>query len=91
MASPVGITNAKYAKCPRCLRMDLSAWDPKYYRPSFWMELRVWLGAHRWRCDPCRHNFVSFRPRKLRYVRPGDRPASEPNTPTADYHELLGG
>jgi len=31
------------------------------------------LGARRWRCEMCRCNFVSLRPRKMRYVRPSDR------------------
>lgn len=67
---PLGARNAAWAKCPRCLRMDLSMWDLRLYRPSTWMRLKLWFGAHPWRCDRCRHNFVSFRPRKERYVRP---------------------
>ena len=68
MATPIGsLGNVTYAKCPRCLRLDLAVWDPKYYRASFWTELKVWFGGHRWRCEPCRTNFVSFRPRKEKY------------------------
>jgi hypothetical protein len=51
--------------------MDLSTWDPSYYRSSLWMQIRQWLGAHRWRCEACRNNFVSWRPRREKYVRPG--------------------
>ena len=75
MATPTGnLGNVTFARCPRCLRMDLGTWDPKYYRPSLWMEFKVWFGANRWRCEPCRTNFVSFRPRKEKYVRPGADP-----------------
>lgn len=90
-ANPLGVTNAGYAKCPRCLRMDLTTWDPKYYKPSRWTDLKVWLGAHRWRCDPCRNNFVSWRRRKQRYVRPEDRNRQQAGAqPSADYHEMFG-
>lgn len=67
---PMQLASAVYARCPRCLRMDLSSWDPKYYRVSAWTEFKVWLGAHRWRCEPCRKNFVSWRARREKYVRP---------------------
>jgi hypothetical protein len=50
--------------------MDLSSWDLKMYRPSAMMRLKLWFGANTWRCDPCRNNFASFRPRKEKYVRP---------------------
>lgn len=67
---PVDLASVVYAKCPKCLRMDLSSWDPKYYRVSVWSEVKVWLGGHRWRCEPCRRNFVSWRMRREKYVRP---------------------
>jgi hypothetical protein len=51
--------------------MDLTTWDPKYYRTSAWQDLQLWLGGNRWRCEPCRCNFVSVRPRRERYQRPG--------------------
>jgi hypothetical protein len=66
---PMDLASVVYAKCPHCLRMDLSTWDPKYYRVGWWTKLRLWFGAHRWRCEPCRRNFVSWRMRKERYVR----------------------
>lgn len=69
-----GWRSLTYAKCPKCLRMDLSMWDPKYYRSSLLTSVLVWLGANRWRCEPCRTNFVSFRPRKEKYRRPGESP-----------------
>jgi len=67
---PMGVSSAIYAKCPRCFRMDLAIWDPKYYRSGKWTELKIWLGAHRWRCDVCRCNFTSWRPRREKYQRP---------------------
>ncbi len=70
VARPFRLTHIVWAKCPRCYRLDLSMWDPEYYRSSAWMNLKVFFGANRWRCERCRVNFVSFRPRKLRYVRP---------------------
>lgn len=51
------------AKCPKCLRTDLLPWPEKYFRPTLWRRLQYTLGAHRYRCEACRHNFVSFRPR----------------------------
>lgn len=66
---PLGPLNAAWAKCPKCLRMDLSSWDVRLYRPTRWMRLQLWFGGNPWRCERCRQNFVSFRPRKERYVR----------------------
>jgi hypothetical protein len=71
----VELSSAKYAHCPRCLRQDLSTWDLRHYHATLWMQIRMLLGAHRWRCEVCRCNFVSFRPRKEKYVRPAERPA----------------
>lgn len=51
-----------FAKCPRCLRPELTTWPAKYYRLPFWKNLLVTFGAHRYRCAACRHRFVSFRP-----------------------------
>ncbi len=65
-----------YAHCPHCLRQDLSTWDLKHYRATTWMRLKMLLGAHRWRCEVCRCNFVSLRPRKEHYVRPAGRVAA---------------
>jgi endogenous inhibitor of DNA gyrase (YacG/DUF329 family) len=63
------LLNAFYAKCPRCYRLDLSTWTPHYYRaPARWL-LALKLGAKAHRCEYCRHNFVGFRPAKLKFVR----------------------
>ncbi len=66
-----------YAQCPRCLRQDLTTWDLRHYRATGWMRLRILLGAKRWRCEVCRCNFVSLRPRKEKYVPPASRPVAE--------------
>jgi transcription elongation factor Elf1 len=57
-------SDLKWARCPRCERMDLSSWTGKTYAPRFLMGLKITFGAHRWRCEYCRVNFASFRPRK---------------------------
>ena len=49
------------AKCPKCLQMSLSTWDAKHYRVPRWKKFLLTLGAHRYRCNACRYNFVSFR------------------------------
>lgn len=77
LSRPMGVGGSVYAKCPRCYRMDLTTWDQKYYRASFWESFKTWFGAHRWRCEPCRTNFVSWRPRKEKYVRPAAPLAEE--------------
>ncbi|MBA3974669.1 MAG: hypothetical protein C0504_10685 [Candidatus Solibacter sp.] len=70
LARPFGFAKLRWAKCPRCYRMDLSIWDPKYYHIGGWTSLKFKLGANRWRCEACRCNFASFRPRQRKYVRP---------------------
>ena len=52
-----------YAKCPKCLGLELAGWPKRHYRLSFWRNLLSTFGAHRYRCKRCRYNFVSFRPR----------------------------
>lgn len=58
------LSKLHYAKCPKCLRMELSTWSRKYYRPGMWASFLVTFGAQKYRCTACRCNFVSFRPRK---------------------------
>jgi DNA-directed RNA polymerase subunit RPC12/RpoP len=54
----------RYAKCPRCLGLELTTWPPK--RARLQQRILVRLGAHRYRCAACRKNFVSFLPRHAR-------------------------
>ena len=57
--------DVRYARCPSCRRMDLNGWTGKTYTdPPFRVALKVRLGARKWRCEYCRLNFASFRPRK---------------------------
>ena len=59
-----------YAKCSKCYRMDLSDWDEKYRYPPSYLRALLYVGAKGHRCPSCRHNFVSFRPRKRQYIPP---------------------
>jgi endogenous inhibitor of DNA gyrase (YacG/DUF329 family) len=58
------LSELKWARCARCQRMDLNGWTGRTYEPPFFTGLKVKLGAHRWRCEYCRWNFASWRPRK---------------------------
>ncbi len=59
-----------YAHCPRCWRRDLSSWSEEHHHVvTLWSRVAILLGAHRFRCEYCRVNFTSFRPRLRRYVR----------------------
>lgn len=55
------LSQAGKAKCPRCLNVRLDTWDTRHYRVPAWKKFLLALGAHRYRCNPCRYNFVSFR------------------------------
>ncbi|HWR52003.1 MAG TPA: hypothetical protein VN428_12900, partial [Bryobacteraceae bacterium] len=44
-------------------------WSEEDYRAPALQNLRIALGAHRFRCEYCRVNFTSFRPRMQRYIR----------------------
>lgn len=57
----------RYAKCPKCMRMDLSGWAETHYRVPVYKSFLMMLGANPYRCEYCRHNFVSFRQRKERF------------------------
>jgi DNA-directed RNA polymerase subunit RPC12/RpoP len=60
----LSLGDIRYASCPRCERMDLNKWTGKNYEPPFWVGLKTRFGANRWRCEYCRINFASWRPRK---------------------------
>lgn len=59
--SVLRFTDALFARCPKCYRMDLSSWEQKYYSPSQWSIVKLAVGGSRVRCEACRCNFVSFR------------------------------
>ena len=64
IASTLDLKDLFFARCPLCFRMDLNVWTGKNYKPPFRMAFLLLFGAHKWRCEYCRHNFVSFRNRK---------------------------
>jgi DNA-directed RNA polymerase subunit RPC12/RpoP len=57
----------RYAHCPRCLRTDLSRWNLEHYIVPFGTRFKLNLGAQPFRCETCRCNFASFRPRRERF------------------------
>ncbi len=59
--SVLRLTDAFFAGCPKCYRMDLSTWEQKYYSTTRWSMFKLGFGARRLRCEACRCNFVSFR------------------------------
>jgi predicted Zn-ribbon and HTH transcriptional regulator len=72
-----------YARCPKCLRQDLSDWAEKYYYPSKLLRVLTYVGAKRQRCPACRVNFVSFFPRRREFVPSWKRKNAEAETPSA--------
>jgi len=52
-----------YARCPKCQEMELRDWQEKYYYPPRYKRLLTYVGARQQRCEKCRYNFISFRPR----------------------------
>jgi hypothetical protein len=56
-----------YARCPHCWHMDLNRWSEEdYWVPAF-TRFKLRLGGSPFRCEYCRTNFVSFRPRLERF------------------------
>jgi hypothetical protein len=70
--------NVIYARCPSCYGLELSIWQPHYYRPPLRWIWMLALGAKPRRCEFCRKNFVSFLPCKIRFVRRRPKPAPSP-------------
>jgi hypothetical protein len=58
------LSKMAFAKCPKCLGMDLVTWSRKHYRPGLLENLLITFGAQQYRCQQCRYNFVSLRPRR---------------------------
>lgn len=73
-----------YAKCPKCLGLELTNWPRTHYHSTLWNNLLMTFGANRYRCMGCRHNFLSFRPRQVAQKEavesetPAGNPESEP-------------
>ena len=55
------LATSGYANCPRCLRLSVLPWTKRESHLSGWDRLRLSLGAHTYRCVPCRYTFISFR------------------------------
>lgn len=51
----------RFARCPRCYRVELGQWQEEYYRPRWPTRLALVLGAKPVRCEACRYNFTSYR------------------------------
>ncbi len=47
--------------------MDLNLWSPDDYYATWCQRLFMRLGAHPYRCEYCRVNFVSYRARKEKF------------------------
>lgn len=62
----------RFAKCPRCLGLELTTWSRRYYKVDVQKNFLLAFGAQKYRCRACRCNFVSFRPRKA-FQRPGEQ------------------
>ena len=54
----------RYARCPKCLRMDLGYWTEGQAKPTLFIKLWLRLGASPYFCQYCRYAFVSFRARR---------------------------
>jgi hypothetical protein len=57
----------RWAKCPRCLNLNLTDWPKRHYHISTWSQIMATLGSKKHRCTRCRNNFMSFRPRLPAY------------------------
>ncbi|MEO7145629.1 MAG: hypothetical protein ABI165_19205 [Bryobacteraceae bacterium] len=57
----------RYAKCPKCYRMELSTWSEQYYSPRAGTIFAIRMGGTPYRCERCRCNFVSFRACKEKF------------------------
>ena len=62
------LSDLPHARCPKCLGADLTSWSPSHYHVTFGRGVLLFFGAHPYRCERCRCNFVSFRGRKHRRV-----------------------
>lgn len=58
---------ARYARCPKCLRLELSTWSEQFYIAPLSTRLYLRMGATPYRCEFCRCNFASFRRCKERF------------------------
>ena len=57
----------RWAKCPRCLNLNLTDWPKRHYHVTTWAQILSTFGAKKHRCSRCRNNFMSFLPRLPAY------------------------
>lgn len=77
------LSRLAYAKCSKCLSLELTTWPRKGYHVSLLKKLMLTFGARRYRCASCRHNFVSFRPLAVQQP-PVDKGLQEEPVPGED-------
>jgi DNA-directed RNA polymerase subunit RPC12/RpoP len=51
-----------HANCPKCLRLDLKPSTKKEAQLTAPERMLMAMGAHMYRCVPCRLNFLSMKP-----------------------------
>jgi hypothetical protein len=83
------LSDLPYARCPECWNMRLTTWSTHHYHVPLGRGILLFFGANPYRCESCRHNFVSFLPRKYRFRR-SRRPAN-PDVPATREDETARG
>ncbi len=71
----------RWAKCPRCLNLNLTDWPKRHYHVTTWDQIISTLGAKKHRCSRCRNNFMSFLPRLPAYQ------GNEADVEDLDFHD----
>ncbi len=74
------LANLRYARCPKCFRMDLNLWEESRYVGSGYTIFLLRMGAHPYRCEYCHLNFASFRGRKEHFDSTRSKPSSKSRT-----------
>jgi hypothetical protein len=80
----LGLSDWRYAHCPRCYRTELSTWSQQYYNPAWSVRALLRLGATPYRCEFCRCNFASFLSCKERFSWRKRRVQNEPKPPNTN-------
>ena len=80
----------RYARCPRCYRQELTKWNEHYYNPARWTRWMLRLGATAHRCEACRCNFASFKPRRENFSWRHEVRAEGPRIPQPEKALLAG-
>ena len=75
------LSNLSQARCPTCMGAELTSWSPSHYHVSLGRSLLLFFGAHPYRCERCRCNFVSFlrKRKRMRVSRRRHDPESTPS------------